>query len=116
MMNRRTFFSFGTLLAAPGIIGAANTIEKKKENTSKLAPEKYAPGISLIGSYDGKNSISSRPIGKQLLKGSSRFVLVEESPIITHQVITNQVTMAVGKDNRLWIKVGEDWNRVAIES
>ena len=91
MMNRRTFFSFGTLLAAPGIIGAANTIEKKKENTSKLAPEKYAPGISLTGSYDGKNSISSRPI-------------------------TNQVTMAVGKDNRLWIKVGEDWKRVAIES
>jgi hypothetical protein len=110
MMNRRTFFSFGTLLAAPGMIGAANTIEKKKENTSKLAPEKYALGMSLIGSYDGKNSISSRPIEKQLLKGSSRFILVAERPI------TNQVNMAVGKDNRLWIKVGEDWKRVAIES
>lgn len=92
------------------MIGAANTIEKKKENTSKLAPEKYAPGISLIGSYDGKNSISSRPIEKQLLNGSSRFILVAERPI------TNQVNMAVGKDNRLWIKVGEDWKRVAIES
>ena len=110
MMNRRTFFSFGTLLAAPGMIGAANTIEKKKENTSKLAPEKYALGMSLTGSYDGKNSISSRPIEKQLLKGSSRFILFAERPI------TNQVNMAVGKDNRLWIKVGEDWKRVAIES
>lgn len=97
------------------MIGAASTIEKKKENTSKLAPEKYAPGISLTGSYDGKNSISSRPIGKQLLKGSSRFIYDDKNSI-SSRPITNQVTMAVGKDNRLWIKVGEDWKRVAIES
>jgi hypothetical protein len=27
----------------------------------------------------------------------------------------NSVTMAVGKDDRLWIKIGDSWKRVAIE-
>ena len=27
----------------------------------------------------------------------------------------NKVTMSVGKDNRLWIKIGEQWRRVALE-
>ena len=27
----------------------------------------------------------------------------------------NKVTMSAGKDNRLWIKVGEQWRRVALE-
>ena len=28
----------------------------------------------------------------------------------------NTVAMTVGKDNRLWIKVGDEWKRVAIEA
>ena len=27
----------------------------------------------------------------------------------------NKVTMSVGKDNRLWIKIGDTWRRVALE-
>lgn len=28
----------------------------------------------------------------------------------------NKVSMAVGKDNRLWIRVGDSWKRVALEN
>jgi hypothetical protein len=28
----------------------------------------------------------------------------------------NKVEMSVGKDDRLWIKVGDEWKRVAVES
>lgn len=28
----------------------------------------------------------------------------------------NKVTMSVGKDDRLWIKTGDQWRRVALES
>jgi hypothetical protein len=29
--------------------------------------------------------------------------------------VTNTTTLAVGMDDRLWIKIGEQWRRVAIE-
>jgi hypothetical protein len=32
-----------------------------------------------------------------------------------HKETDNSVTMSVGKDNRLWIKVGDTWRRVALE-
>jgi hypothetical protein len=28
----------------------------------------------------------------------------------------NKVEMSVGKDNRLWVKVNDEWKRVSIES
>ena len=30
--------------------------------------------------------------------------------------VTNQVSMSVGKDNRLWLKIGDDWKRVALDA
>jgi hypothetical protein len=32
------------------------------------------------------------------------------------QEVTHRVSMTVGKDNRLWMKIGDEWHRVAIES
>lgn len=32
-----------------------------------------------------------------------------------HNKETNTVTMSVGKDNRLWIKVDDQWRRVALD-
>jgi hypothetical protein len=34
---------------------------------------------------------------------------------IDHKV-THEVSMSVGRDNRLWIKVGEKWKRVALDT
>jgi hypothetical protein len=33
------------------------------------------------------------------------------SPTVTHQV-----SMSVGKDNRLWLKIGDNWKRVALDT
>jgi hypothetical protein len=30
--------------------------------------------------------------------------------------ITHQVSMSVGKDNRLWLRIGEKWKRVALDT
>ena len=32
------------------------------------------------------------------------------------QVTTNEVSMAVGKDDRLWLKIGDKWKRVALDT
>jgi hypothetical protein len=36
-------------------------------------------------------------------------------PITQSSENDNKVTMSVGKDNRLWIKVNDQWRRVALE-
>jgi hypothetical protein len=33
-----------------------------------------------------------------------------------NEEVTHRVSMTVGKDNRLWLKIGDEWRRVAIES
>jgi hypothetical protein len=30
--------------------------------------------------------------------------------------ITHQVSMSVGKDNRLWLRIGDKWKRVALDT
>ena len=38
-------------------------------------------------------------------------------PILTsgHKETDNKVTLSVGRDDRLWIKIGDTWRRVALE-
>ena len=43
--------------------------------------------------------------------GSSHISILYEG----YKETDNKVTMSAGKDNRLWIKVGEQWRRVALE-
>jgi hypothetical protein len=33
-----------------------------------------------------------------------------------NEQVTHRVSMTVGKDNRLWMKIGDEWHRVALES
>jgi hypothetical protein len=76
--------------------------EKEKEDISHLAPDAKTT-LVLQG-----NQVEKEPIP---VAGSSSFYI---QPL--NYEYKNKVSMAVGKDDRLWIKVGEEWKRVSIES
>ena len=54
------------------------------------------------------NSNNSLTIGVQ---GYQAYVVTDNTPVVQR----NEVKMAVGKDNRLWIEVDGSWKRVALE-
>jgi hypothetical protein len=109
MNTRREFFRkasiFGAAIAAPVATTVVVTMpEAKKENedVSHLKPE----GNSNLVLNGG---LSQRPIAPEL--GADGFALTGFE--FTHN---NKVEMSVGKDDRLWIKIGDEWKRVAVES
>ena len=75
------------------------------EDISHLAPPKNATTIQITGSY------GEMPQQKIFTSSQNEtYVFNTLNPVTTHQV-----AMAVGLDNRLWIKVGDTWKRVAVE-
>lgn len=109
MSDRRKFIrGFGLIGAAfAGAASAKVVIEEKKpevEDISHLAPPDRACTLQISGSYPEK------PIEPPQHKNGMIFM-----PSNGYYPPTHSVSMTVGKDNRLWIKVGEDWRRVAIE-
>lgn len=110
MSERRKFMKGFGLLGAV-LAGAATTKvvvehvekkEKEKEDISHLAPDAKTT-LVLQG-----NPVEKEPVP---VAGSSSFYIQP----LNHEY-KNKVSMAVGKDDRLWIKVGEEWKRVSIES
>lgn len=107
MSERRKFMKGFGLLGAV-LAGAATTkvvIEhaekKEQEDISHLAPES---NTTLV--------LQGQPVVKEPVKfADSGFYIQPMNP-----EYQNKVAMAVGKDDRLWIKVGEEWKRVSIES
>lgn len=109
MSERRKFMKGFGLLGAV-LAGAATTKvviehvekkEKEKEDISHLAPEN---NNTLV--------LQGQPVEKEPVQvmGTSFYI----QPM--NHGYKNKVAMAVGKDDRLWIKVGEEWKRVSIES
>ncbi len=103
--SRRKFFrGFGVLGAvAAGAAAVKVTVEEVKkpmEDISHLAPPSNATTISIVGSY------TEQP--KPEPQNGIYFMAVNQQP-------THQVALTVGKDNRLWMKVGDEWKRVSID-
>jgi hypothetical protein len=108
MSERRKFMKGFGLLGAV-LAGAATTkvvvehVEKKEqEDISHLAPDAKTTFV-LQG-----NPVEKEPVP---VAGLSNFYIQP----VNHEY-QNKVAIAVGKDDRLWIKVGEEWKRVSIES
>jgi len=101
METRRSFLKGAGILGAflAGTITYENMKAPAKEDISGLAPkfdnQHYPSTLRLDGGYDESSSSTCL----------TRYVNPK-----------NSVEMAVGKDNRLWIKVGDEWKRVAIEA
>ena len=109
---------FAALLGGGAAAGAANTYatvgnssapdrdiapvsEPVVEDISHLAPPGSPPTLQLTGAYGEKPEPTN-------INDNTYFIL--SNPVVTHSV-----AMAVGLDNRLWLKVGEEWKRVALE-
>lgn len=73
-----------------------------------LAPPADAefPVFTIMGRY-GEEKQQETPLGH--LNGNTLYFVPDNRPA------THSVHMTVGKDNRLWIKVNDEWKRVAIE-
>ena len=75
------------------------------EDISHLAPPENATTIQITGAY------GEQPQQKIFTSSQNEtYVFNTLNPVTTHKV-----TMTVGLDNRLWIKIGDTWKRVAIE-
>ena len=70
-------------------------------------PPKPAPVFAQSGGYTYTCSTAS--LSSSVLYMSPESVTACPTPEL------NRVTMAVGKDDRLWIKVGDHWKRVVLE-
>lgn len=109
-LRRKLLSGAGLIGGLAAGIGAAKftveVVEKKKEveDISHLAPE---PNTTLTLAGDNRNAEQK---AAEAPKSYGNFV------IHPNPQITNQVSLAVGKDDRLWIKVGESWKRVSIDA
>jgi hypothetical protein len=95
-----------TVGGLPVTNGSSNLVsEPVVEDISHLAPPENATTIQFTGAYgqQPKHQVVSHAYGDSIyINGFT-------------QETTHKVSMTVGLDNRLWIKVGDTWKRVAIE-
>jgi hypothetical protein len=112
MTARRNFLK-GAGIVSAFVIGAAGykqvkEIAENSKDISHLAPPDNAHTIQIQGSY-GEPPKPVPVLDGNMGIGSPFYFTPYNQPV------TNKVTMTVGKDNRLWIKVGDEWHRVALE-
>jgi hypothetical protein len=106
--SKRSFLRGAGLFGLFAGIGGAAVAEslpaplpEVKEDISHLAPTTNKHGVlTLNASYTDEQPA-------QVTNG----YMIWSPPKTTHSV-----EMSVGKDNRLWLKVGDEWHRVALES
>lgn len=118
MNTRREFFRKASIFGVAAIAPVATTVvvtmpEKEVEDTSHLAPPSTATSIRLTGTYEEPKRSSDMVFstnGEERMRLSSCGFMINPMPTPTHGV-----DMAVGKDNRLWVKVNSEWKRVAVE-
>lgn len=95
---------FGLFAGIGGAVVAESLpapLPEVKEDISHLAPTTNRHGVlSLNASYTDEAPAQA-----------TNGYMIWNPPTTTHSV-----EMAVGKDNRLWIKVDDEWRRVALES
>jgi hypothetical protein len=113
-VNNRRGFIRGLGLFSAFVAGAAghsalansSVVDVPQPVDKALAPPDLAMTVQLTGSYGDANvPMDLAPKGT----GSIYYINPQNA-------ITNKVDMAVGRDDRLWIKVNDEWRRVALES
>lgn len=101
----------GSVAVAESLPAPLPALPEVKEDISHLAPPENATTIQFTGAY-GKQP-EPQPVSATCgtaTCGNSFYING------FNQETTHKVSMSVGLDNRLWIKVGDEWRRVALES
>ena len=112
-MSRRTFLrSFG--LVGIVVAGASTALANNEpivvpapeqpKDFAHLAPENTGTTLTITGD---NRTLEERGTNSDGIYSYYAFNSVH---------VTNQVSMSVGKDNRLWLKIGDDWKRVALDA
>ena len=94
---------------AAAMVGSTNTadstiVDESPASIAELAPPTDAAALHITGSY-GPPEEPVPPVMEP-----NRFYIAS-----TNRTVTHSVGMAVGRDNHLWIKIGNDWKRVVVE-
>lgn len=116
-LKRRSFFKGAGIVSAVVAAGVAPTIvnnhisatthDEEKKDISSLAPEMCVTQLTLSG--DNRTAEEKRAAFDKREGNSGISILYEPNHV------TNSVTLAVGKDDMLWMRVGEKWKRVVVE-
>ena len=109
-MEQRRNFLRGAGIIGAFAVGAASykqvrEMANEHKDISHLAPPDKATTIQITGAYGEK------PKAPEPTMGQNMFYINGWNEQVTHRV-----SMTVGKDNRLWMKIGDEWHRVAIET
>ena len=97
------FAGIGGAVVAESLPAPLPKLPEVKEDISHLAPTTNGHGVlSINASYTDEPPATVRGL--------------DAYTFYTLPKTTHSVEMTVGKDNRLWIKVGDEWRRVALES
>lgn len=110
-MNKRRNFLKGVGIAGAFVAGVAaykqvKEIANDSKDISHLAPPEGAHTLQITGAYG-----PPPPKPQPLTQWGGQYMSF--API--NMQVTNSVAMTVGKDDRLWIKNGDKWCRVALE-
>jgi hypothetical protein len=109
-MNDRRNFIRGAGIIGAFAVGAASYKQVKEmanehKDISHLAPPGNATSIQFTGAYGDKPKAPEPTMSQHTMYING-----------WNEKVTHRVSMTVGKDNRLWMKIGDEWHRVAIES
>ena len=109
MTARRNFLK-GVGIASAFVAGVAaykqvKEIADENKDISHLAPPGNATSIQFTGAYGEKPKAPDPTMSQHTFYVNG-----------WNEEVTHRASMTVGKDNRLWMKIGDEWHRVAIES
>ena len=115
MEQRRNFLKgFGIMGAVVAISAAARQYQYEQEkpeltdeDIKHLVPEN-STHLQLVAD---NRSIEEKERAIKEKYGDSPYRIMGMD-----HVTTNRVAMSVGKDDRLWLKIGDKWKRVALDT
>ena len=119
-MQRRKFIKGAGLVSGilGGVFAGKTIVEKHYIQTKEVAPIKEDI-VHLAPDVKGMSYLSLHANYSPEKQSSPSFspALGEYSFTMTNPTPTHKVDLAVGKDNRLWIRYeGNEWKRLAIDS
>lgn len=114
---------------AVSVVGSSAPVDRNQservdrdavEDISHLAPKDNATSLVITGDNrppppPAPISVSSSPYIISNNIGSGQLFVGNYYQSCPKEEL-NKVSMAVGKDDRLWIRVGDSWKRVALEN
>jgi hypothetical protein len=113
-MSRRTFLrGFG--LVGVVVAGASSALDNN-EPVKIPVPAPEIPKINFAH-LAPENQVSSLMIVADNRTLEERNTGYSNGPYSLNSAqVTNQVSISVGKDNRLWLKIDDEWKRVALDA